>query len=417
MKGTLGQLASLVSRETGIALPAAREDALRTALRRVAPDTDAAGFLRAVADPGGGSQLLGRLIDEVTVQETFFARDIAQLRVIPWASLRAWRARGGPGGPVRVWSAGCATGEEAYTLALEAVLALGCPPGPLDVLGTDISAAALATAAAGRYGERAVRLLAPGVRERYLTRQPDGRYQVTGQLRALARFRWHNLALDPGPPPGEAAFDVVVCRNVLIYLSTQLIARAVGNLERALRPGGVLVLGAADVLHRTAARKAASGPAPAPREPAPPRIRPLISNASSPVAATSRRQRLAAALEAADAGHRLQALAEVSGLLASAPDDAEANFVFGLILLERDDPAGAARALRRALHYDPSLGLAAFTLGRACDRLGDPAAARAAYQHALRALDPADQRHELILQQIDIRDVAAACRARLGGTS
>ena len=61
-------------------------------------------------------------------------------------------------------------------------------------------------------------------------------------------------------------------------------------------------------------------------------------------------------------------------------DDAEANFVFGLILLERDDPAGAARALRRALHYDPSLGLAAFTLGRACDRLGDAAAARAAAQ-------------------------------------
>jgi Flp pilus assembly protein TadD len=135
------------------------------------------------------------------------------------------------------------------------------------------------------------------------------------------------------------------------------------------------------------------------------------------VAAATRRQRLAAALEAADAGDRLRALSEVSELLASTPDDAEANFVFGLILLERGDPAGAARALRRALHYDPSLGLAAFTLGRACDRLGDPDAARSAYQHALRVLDPADQRHELILQQIDVRDIAAACRARLGGTS
>ena len=180
MKGALGRLASLVSRETEIALPAGREDALRTALRRVAPDTDTAGFLRAVADPAEGGQLYGRLINEVTVQETFFARDIAQLQVIPWASLRAWRARSRPGGPVRVWSAGCATGEEAYTLALEAVLALGFPPGPVDVLGTDISAAALATAAAGRYGDRAVRLLATEIRERYLIRQPDGRYQVTG---------------------------------------------------------------------------------------------------------------------------------------------------------------------------------------------------------------------------------------------
>jgi chemotaxis protein methyltransferase CheR len=416
MNGTLGQVASLVSRETGIALPAGRENALLTALRRAAPGTDPAGFLRAVADPARGSQLLGRLIDEVTVQETFFARDIAQLQVIPWAGLRAGRARSGAGGPVRVWSAGCATGEEAYTLALEAMLALGATPGPVDVLGTDISAAALTAAAAGRYGERAVRLLAPAVRERYLSQQPDGRYQVTAPLRALARFRRHNLALDPGPPPGESAFDVVVCRNVLIYLSTQLIGRALGNLERALRPGGVLVLGAADVLHRTAARKAGGGPAPVPPPPVPPRHRPPIPNANGRVAAAARPQRLAAALEAADAGDRVRALAEVSGLLASTPDDAEANFVFGLILLERGDPAGAARALRRALHYDPSLGLAAFTLGRACDRLDDVGAARAAYQHALRVLDPADQRHGLILQQIDIRDIAAACRARLGGT-
>jgi chemotaxis protein methyltransferase CheR len=416
MKGTLAQVATLVSEETGIALPAAREDALRTALRRAAPGADPAGFLRAVADPAQGAQLLGRLIDEVTVQETFFARDVAQFRVIPWAGLRTGRARGGPGGPVRVWSAGCATGEEAYTLALEAIQALGPGPGQVDVLGTDISPAALAAAAAGRYGERAVRLLAPAVRERYLTRQPDGRYQVTAQLRALARFRRHNLALEPGPPPGEAAFDVVVCRNVLIYLGTQLIGRAVGNLERALRPGGVLVLGAVDVLHRTAVRKAASGPAPGPRLTGPPRTPPPTPNAPRRVAAVGRPQRLAAALEAADAGNWAQAVAEVSRLLASTPDDAEGNFVYGLLLLERDDPAGAARALRRALHRDPSLGLAAFSLGRACDLLGDPAGARAAYERALRALDPADQRHELILQQIDIRDVAAACRARLGGT-
>jgi chemotaxis protein methyltransferase CheR len=417
MNRTLGQVASLVRKETGMALPAGREDALLTALRRAAPGTDAAGFLRAVADPAQGSQLLGRLIDEVTVQETFFARDLAQLRVIPWADLRAWRARSGPGGPVRVWSAGCATGEEVYTLALEAVQALGRTPAPVDVLGTDISAGALAAAAAGRYGERSVRLLDAAARERYLTRQADGRYQLTVELRGLARFRRHNLALDSGPPAGEAAFDVVVCRNVLIYLSTQLIGRALGNLERALRPGGMLVLGAADVLHRTAARKAASGPAPAPPQPVPSGTPPAIPNAIGRVAATGRRQRLTAALEAADTGHWLQALDGVSGLLADTPEDAEVNFVFGLILLERGDPPGAARALRRALHYDPSLGLAAFTLGRACDRLGDPGAARAAYQHALRVLDPADQRHELILQQIDIRDVAAACRARLGGTS
>ena len=84
---------------------------------------------------------------------------------------------------------------------------------------------------------------------------------MTGQLRGLTRSA-HNLALAPGPPPGEAAFDVVVCRNVLIYLSPQLIGRALGNLEHALRPGGVLVLGAADALHRTAAQQTPRPPAP-----------------------------------------------------------------------------------------------------------------------------------------------------------
>ena len=211
---------------------------------------------------------------------------------------------------------------------------------------------------------------------------------------------------------------MVVCRNVLIYLSTRLIGRAVGNLERALRPGGILVPGAADVLHRTAARKAPGGQAPVPPRPGPQHIRPPIHNAPGRVAAIGRpRPGWPQPWKPPTPVTRAQALAEVSGLLHSTPDDAEANFVYGLMLLERDDPAGAARALRRALDHDSSLGLAAFTLGRACGPAGDSAAAQAAYEHALSALDPADQRHELILQQIDIRDVAAACRARLGGTT
>ena len=122
---------------------------------------------------------------------------------------------------------------------------------------------------------------------------------------------------------------------------------------------------------------------------------------------------MAAALDAADKGDRDDALAQVTSLLADAPLDADAHFIHGLIVLEAGDPARAAAALRRALYTDPRFAVAAFTLGRAYDALGDAPAARRAYEQALRTLDPEDQRHERLLQQIDIGDIAAACRARL----
>jgi chemotaxis protein methyltransferase CheR len=97
--------------------------------------------------------------------------------------------------------------------------------------------------------------------------------------------------------------------------------------------------------------------------------------------------------------------------------DSDAHFVYGLVALEAGQPERAAGAFRRAMYIDPAFSLAAFTLGRAYDALGNEAAARRAYEQALRMLDPADDRHELILQQVHIGDIATACRARLRGTS
>jgi chemotaxis methyl-accepting protein methylase len=165
----LERIAEFVRRETGIVLPPARETAILAAVARAAPGLDPGAFLRAASDPAGGRGLVDRLIDEVTVQETTFLRDRYQLNAIGWHSLlQAARAAGS--GTIRVWSVGCASGEEAYTLALLAAEA----PWPVDVLGTDISGAALAAAAAGRYRERAVRALEPPLRSRYLDLQADG---------------------------------------------------------------------------------------------------------------------------------------------------------------------------------------------------------------------------------------------------
>jgi chemotaxis protein methyltransferase CheR len=377
----LAGIAALVRRETGIALTAAREAALRAAMERAAHGLDPGAFLRAASDAGGDRALLDRLIDEVTVQETTFVRDRRQLDAVAWPShFQAARAAGSD--TIRVWSAGCASGEEAYTLALLAAEALAPAAATVDVLGTDVSGAALAAATAGRYRERAVRGLEPALRARYLERQPDGSYLVRERLRRLVRFRRHNLAGDPIPPHGEAGFDVVVCRNVLIYFEAPLATRVIGQLERSLRPGGVLLLGAVDGLQRTSA----------------PSVRPV-----RPVAL---------------AGPRAEARAPAetwprAALLASDPFDADAHYVQGLVALAGGEPVRAVAAFRRALCTDAAFTLAAFALGRGYDALGDGPAARRAYEQALRTLDPEDHRHQAMLQQVDIGDIAAACRARL----
>jgi chemotaxis protein methyltransferase CheR len=413
MTQALAEVAELVRQETGMVLAAAHAEAIRAAVKRAAPGLDAAGFLRQAADPVHGRALVDRLIDEVTIQETTFARDRGQLDSIAWRDMLQ-RAQNHGSGTIRVWSAGCATGEECYTLALLATEAFAPGRAPVDVLGTDISAAALTAAETGRYRERAVRALAEPLRLRYLEEQADGTFLVGGRLRALVRFRRHNLARDPMPPQGEVGFDLVVCRNVLIYFAVPLVAQVIGSFVRSLSPGGEILFGAADALQVTAARVTRPGlPVRPPGPVSPPGRslrRPLLPRQTLP-----RAERLAAAVEAADRGEMDEAVNEVESLLREDPLDADAHFIHGLAALEAGLPGLAVGALRRALYLDTRFGLAAFTLGRAYDALGDRAAARRAYERALRTLDPDNDSHEPLLQQVDIGDIAVACRARLEG--
>ncbi|HET7012464.1 MAG TPA: protein-glutamate O-methyltransferase CheR [Streptosporangiaceae bacterium] len=403
MNEALAAVAELVRRETGITISRSRQAALQGAIERAAPGLGADGFARVAKEPARHRDLVDRLIDEVTVQETAFLRDGDQLDLIAWHSL----ASGARSGPVRVWSAACASGEEAYTLALLATEAFAPAQAPVEILGTDVSRAALADAETGRYRERSVRALGPALRQRYFDRQPDGSYLVTGELRRLVRFRRHNLVRDPVPPPGEDGFDVVVCRNVLIYFAADIAGSVVGQLERSLRPNGIIVLGAADALTRTG-----GPPMPRPARPSFDVLKPATRPAPKPV---SRADRLKAAVQAADQGDRSAALDQVMTLISQDPLDAEAQFIHGLVALEAGEPGVAAAALRRALYADSRFAVAAFALGRAYDALSDFAAARRAYEQALRTLDADDDRHELLLQQIQMNDIAAACRIRLGG--
>jgi chemotaxis protein methyltransferase CheR len=415
MDRTLAAVADLIRRETGMSISPSRQAALRGAIDRAAPGLGADGFARAAQEPSRHRELVDRLIDEVTIQETAFLRDADQLDLITWPSL-ACTARESRSGPIRVWSAACASGEEAYTLALLAAESFAPARAPVEILGTDVSRAALAAAREGRYRERAVRALSPELRGRYFARQPDGSYVVTGELRGLVRFGRHNLVSDQVPPLGEDRFDVIVCRNVLIYFDASVAGLVIDRLERSLSQNGTIVLGATDALSRTVPGQRPQ-PEQASRTRPAPEARPRPQRAGSLAAprSESREDHLKSAVRAADLGDRHSALDQFAALIDENPLDAETQFIHGLIALEAGQPGLAATSLRRALYADPRFAVAAFALGRAYDALSDVVAARRAYEQALRTIDPDDDRHELMLQQIQVNDIAAACRIRLGG--
>lgn len=139
--------------------------------------------------------------------------------------------------PIRIWCAGCACGEEAWTLAM--LMAEAAVEG--SVLATDIDRAALARAEAGRYDAALLQELPAALRERYLEPCAGGEWQVSESLRSHVHFGHHDLTAPI--LPGWGSFDVVSCRNVLIYLCKDLQRQVLRRLTAALSPGGFLLLG------------------------------------------------------------------------------------------------------------------------------------------------------------------------------
>lgn len=230
----LAAAARALAAETGLSLASGLGDALRAALERAAEDrgTTAAGLAAAVG--AGDAAALAALVEQAAVRETSFWRHPEQLAALA-------RLAGGRAAPLRLWSAGCASGEEAYGLAMllrEAGRDAAAGDG---VLATDLSGRALEAARRARYGPRTLRRLPPALAARWLLPAgPDGARAVHAEVRALVELRRHNLVRDPLPGP---PFDAVVCRNVLIYFDPAVASAVLRALLAAVRPGGWLVLG------------------------------------------------------------------------------------------------------------------------------------------------------------------------------
>jgi chemotaxis protein methyltransferase CheR len=371
----LERIAALVEQAGGTRLGAPGMRTLRQALGRLAPGTPPEHLLRR-SEAARLRGIVDALVGEVLVHETFFLRHPDELDRIDWRALvAAATAAGRP--EVAVWSAGCSSGEEAYTLLIAAAEALGVGDPPVRVLGTDVSAAVLVRAREAIYGPRALQRLNALQRARWFVPHDDG-LRVAEALRRRASFAQHNLVGDPAPPAG-GPFDVVVCRNVLIYFAPATAAAVIERHGRALRPHGTLVLGAADRLALRRAGGPAATPPPAPARPAAPA--PVRRSDDADVPDLAAETTAAAALEA------------------------------GVDALARGETAAAVAALRRARYLEPDLVEAGVQLGRAHEAAGDVRAARLAYAGVLRQV--AEPGSHGLDGRAAPADVEAACRARL----
>lgn len=207
-------------------------------------------YLALLTVPGSGSRELARMAALLVNHETYFLREFPQLAAFRDFLLPEIRSRKLARGDrtIRIVSAGCASGEEAYSLAMMVYETGSFFWGwNVDIIGLDLSEPALETARRAVYYPRSFRCMAPELRVRFFTRQGET-LAVKDSLRRMTRFQAANIAT-PGELDRLGPIDFLFCRNVLIYFSRQTAATAVKNFRRALNCEGCLFLGHSESLN------------------------------------------------------------------------------------------------------------------------------------------------------------------------
>lgn len=200
---------------------------------------------RLEADVEG--QLIRMLGDRVSTNHTYFNREPAHFDAFRSTILPEALARKAAQRDLRIWCAGCSTGEEAYMLVMHLREAIGADYDAwrAGVLATDVSERALVKARAGVYTARAVDAVPEPLRARYFAPLPDGRFRIVERVRREVTFRRFNLM---HAYPFRQPFDVTFCRNVMIYFDHATIGTLVQRFARHTAPGGYLVVGHAESL-------------------------------------------------------------------------------------------------------------------------------------------------------------------------
>lgn len=387
--------------------------------------TRCADYLARLDDPQAGPPELDALIESLTVGETHFCRHMEQFEAICETAVPDIIERNCDVRRLHVWCAGCASGPEPYTLSILLRQRFGEFLGDwvVRILGTDISRRALAQAQSGCFGDWALRGTSDEIRRACFERA--GKTWILKDLyRQWVSFRYHNLVQGESPLlSGDlTGFDLVLCRNVLIYFSPPITGRVIARLEESLVQGGWLAIGATDWspetfnrfdavdtgglrLFRKAPPATVQNRRPVPVTAyAPPVVEPLrvpeppVSQRRSPPRAPAITRAGAQAPSAiaensfeairrlADSGEAEAAERQCKRLIESEPLDAAPYLLLAMLIQRKGEWEEAERLLRQAVYLDRKAPLAHYQLGMHLQQKRRPAEAARCLRNAFKLL-------------------------------
>jgi chemotaxis protein methyltransferase CheR len=191
-----------------------------------------------------------RLVNQMTVNETYFFREDYQLKALVTGMLPDLVARRRAGQPIRIWSVPCSSGEEPYSLAIYILENWAdADRQDIEILASDIDSTILAAAAAGVYDERSLHRLSPDLVSRYFTKIMDRQYRISDDIRGSIDFSQGNV-VDPRFMSMFRGVDVIFCRNMLIYFDDKSRRETVEAMYDCLSPGGYICLGHSESMSR-----------------------------------------------------------------------------------------------------------------------------------------------------------------------
>ena len=430
----------LLSEAAGLVFDDSRKESMAYSVAerlRASGAPDVPSYLLLLEDPAERQ----RLLDEVTIQETHFFRNPPQVRALRQHVLpELLRHAESHGRRLRIWSAGCSTGEEPYSIAMMLRELLPTTAGwDVKVVATDVSSRALEAARTGRYGDRAVQLATPEERTRFFQPAPEGGYQVRPEIRELVEFRHHNLVTEAVPFAPSERIDLVLCRNVTIYFARTTTRALMQRLHQSLRDGGYLFLGHSETLWQVSEdfrlvplgtgeaaafvyrrldekterrailpdRRTQAGEPPPPSAERRVQVR-RVEKAPDPVPVDELLAKVRSALKA---GAYVEAAELAAMASAAAPLRAEGFYLRGLALVDAGRDDAALIDLRKAVYLDPQMGFAHFLLAGTLARLGHRAAAAVEYAAAADTLG--SQPGDATAQELggrSVRELAQLCR-------
>ncbi|MFH1344248.1 MAG: CheR family methyltransferase [Pseudomonadota bacterium] len=426
----LARLNNMLAARIGLHFPADRRGDLERGIAAAAsafgmPDAESCAH-RLLSAPLTHREI-EILASFLTVGETYFFREKRSFDVLEQHILPALlRAREGAERRLRIWSAGCCTGEEPYSIAM--LLDRLIPDANtwnIRLLATDINPAYLRKAAEGEYGEWSFRSTPGWIRDRYFRSLRDGRFKIDEQIRKRATFSYLNLADDiyPSLTNNTNAMDVIFCRNVLMYFSVERARSVIDNLYRALVDGGWLIVSPAETsttlfssfttvefdgatLYRKDARADAScfasqlavpavdsmqlpwrlpdeTASPADAYPEPARAADTCDRSAPPVEPD---QASRAARDCANQGRLSEADAWCRKAIATDKLNPAHHYLLSTIQQEQGRRDDAALSLARALYLDPDFVLAHYALGNLRQSQGRQCEAQRHFDNAMASL-------------------------------